>query len=90
MNISINLKDLKDLLSCAFDCGWNGYRETKEDFINKIIEDYIKNKPNVFEENKVINVNYFENNNPNYYSYCTSSIGSNQLTLSTTSTNDII
>lgn len=87
--MNINLKDLKYLLSSAFEAGWVGYKETKEDCIEKIIEDYLEK--NKYQESKIINMdNYFENNNPNYYSYCTSSIGSNQLTLSTISTNDII
>lgn len=88
--MNINLKDLKCLLSSAFDAGWFGYKETKEDCIEKIIEDYIDKNLNNMQKNETTTTNYFENYNPNYYSYYASSIGSNQLTLSTISTNEVI
>lgn len=58
----INLNQLKDLLGIAFDAGWHGFKETKEDCIEKIIEEYLKNKED-------ITISASLENNSNYYSY---------------------
>jgi hypothetical protein len=78
----MNLNQLKDLLSLAFDAGWHGYKETKEDCIEKIIEDYRKKN--------LLTQTVLENNN-NYYSYyCSSGTNPYKTSTSTTNINEIL
>lgn len=65
--MNINLEDLKKLLEKAFDSALYGYRATKDDCINKIIEDF-------FSENE-IDISGCANNFSNYYSYYACSSG---------------
>ena len=55
----------------AFDQGRIGYKEAKEDYINKIVEDYLeKNKAKpVFDNHSGITVTSSKNIETDYYSY---------------------
>lgn len=77
--MNINLNDLKNMLELAFDQGWSGYKEAKNDYVNKIIEDYIKKMPQVYQNDfgVVTTTTTAESlkNTSSYYSYtCTSGI----------------
>ena len=78
--MNINSEDLKKLLEKAFDFAISGYKATKEDCINKIIEDYISMNFIKYNENTITTTTTltasFENNIPNYYSYYACSNGS--------------
>jgi hypothetical protein len=72
--MNINSEDLKKLLEKAFDLAIIGYKATKEDCINKIIEDYISINCIKYNESATTLstttlTTSFENNNLNYYSY---------------------
>ena len=70
--MEIELQDLKNLMTLAFDAGWFGFKETKEDCISKIIEDYLQKNPILSHEKLGITVTTTKNNS-DYYSYYASS-----------------
>lgn len=90
MNINININELKNLMQLAFDNGWSGYRDTRDDCINSIIEDYINRMPKVQQnEFGVITTTTTSEslkNTSDYYSYYTCSSGSNPLNINITDT----
>ena len=88
MNISLN--ELKDLLSSAFDSGWFGYKDTKDDCIEKIIEDYLEKNPIKNQFPTMTVSTSLENIDPAYYSYYAWSDGPQLNTTNTTNTNEII
>lgn len=79
LKMNINIEDLQNMLGSAFDCGWNGYFDLKQEYISQLIEDYIKkqksNSSNLDTANLEISVLTNQNINDNYYYYCAHSLG---------------
>lgn len=64
--MNISQQDLKFLLEKAFEEGWNGCFDLKDESVDKIIEDYLEKSSNL----GVTITTSFENNDSNYYYYC--------------------
>jgi hypothetical protein len=69
--MNINIDDLKKLMSQAFDHGRTSYGQTKEDYINKTIEDYLY----INEQSPQITLTASKNIQNDYYSYYAYSCG---------------
>lgn len=88
MNININLSDLKNLMQLAFDQGWSGYKDARDDCVNSIIENYIDQMPKISQnEFGVITTTTTSDslkNTSDYYSYYACSSGLDPLNINDT------
>lgn len=80
--MNISKQDLQLLLQRAFEEGWNGYFDLKEESVNKIIEDYLNRSSDL----GITITTSFENNYSNYYYYC----GPNSNTMGSDFNNEVI
>lgn len=74
--MNINIEDLKKLLGMAFDYGWNGYFDLKQEYISQLIEECSRKQQQNETANLGIGVTTnLQNIDGNYYYYCAHNLG---------------
>lgn len=88
--MNITTEELKNLLGKAFQYGNETYFSLKEECVEKIVEEYLKNKPQITSDQFTVTSSVL-NSNPAYYSYFGDGVGSITLgqTITTTNTEEI-